>query len=213
MIQATVQISSEGYYSCDLTRNIPVRVTLVTINGPVGFGIIESLDGSIKPLKQYIRNMKRSKNVLSIETTFKSDEAYWTRAVHELGGQSIYETVLQSGCMTRLPIIIESGIQSHVILAPSRKVFSELLKVLRSRFEIVKIRRLKSTATTTSQSTLTQKQLEAFKLAIQSGYYEIPRRSHLQTLANELGIKRVAMQERIRRAERAIVTEFAEEHF
>jgi predicted DNA binding protein len=213
MIQATVQISSEGYYSCDVTRSIPVRVILVTINGPVGFGIIESLDGTEKPLKQYVRKMKRSKNVLNIETTYKSEEAYWTRAVHELGGQSIYETVLQCGCMTRLPIIIEGGVQNHVILAPSRKAFSELLKILRSRFEVVRIRRLRSTATTISQSTLTPKQVDAIRLAIRSGYYEIPRKSLLISLAKELGIKRVAMQERLRRAERAIITEFAEEHF
>jgi predicted DNA binding protein len=213
MIQATVQISSEGYYSCDLTKSIPVRVRIVTINGPVGFGIIESLDGTEQPLKDYIRKMKQSENVVNIETTFKSKDAYWTRAVHEVGGQSIYETVLQSGCMTRLPVIIEGGVQNHVILAPSRKIFSELLKILRNRFQLVKIRRLKSTATTASQSTLTQKQLEALRLAIQSGYYEMPRVVQLQVLAKELGIKRVAMQERIRRAEKAIITEFAEEYF
>jgi predicted DNA binding protein len=211
MIQATVQISSEGYYSCDLTRSISVRVRIITINGPVGFGIIESLDGTEKPLKQYIRKMKRSENVVSIETTFRSQEAYWTRAVHEVGGQSIYETVLQSGCMTRLPIIIEGGVQNHVILAPSRTAFSELLKILKSRFELVKIRRLRSTVTTTSQSTLTHKQAEALKLALYTGYYEMPRKSHLKDLARELGIKRVAMQERLRRAEKAILTEFAEE--
>jgi predicted DNA binding protein len=212
MIQVSVQISSEGYYSCDLTKSIPVRVTIVTINGPIGFGIIESLDGTEKPLKQYIRKMKRSKNVLSIKTTFKSKVAYWTRALHEVGGQSIYETVLQSGCMTRLPIIIESGTQNHVILAPSRKVFSNLLRILRARFDVVKIRRLRSTATSTSQSILTSKQAEAMKHAIQSGYYEMPRRSRLRDLAKDLGIKRVAMQERLRRAEKSIMTEFAEEY-
>ena len=212
MIQAAVQISSEGYYSCDLTRIIPVRVTIVTINGPVGFGIIESLNGNEKALKQYIRKMKKSRNVISIETTYKSQEAYWTRAVHEVGGQSIYETVLQSGCMTQLPIIIEGGVQNHIILAPSRSSFSDLLKILRSRFEVVKIRRLRSTVTSTSQSTLTQKQVDALRLAIHSGYYEIPRKIYIETLAEKLGIKRVAMQERLRRAEKAIITEFAEEH-
>lgn len=213
MIQATVLISSEAYYSCEVTRSIPVRVSLVTINGPVGFGIIESLDGTEKPLKQYVRKMKRSKNIVSIETTYKSQEAYWTRAKHEMGGESIYETVLKYGCMTRLPIIIEGGVQYHVILAPSRKIFSELLKILRSRFEVVRIRRLRSTAISTAQSTLTPKQVDALKLAIHSGYYDIPRKSHLESLAKELGIKRVAMQERLRRAERAILTEFAQEYF
>ena len=213
MIQATVQISSEGYYSCDLTRSIAVRVTIVTINGPVGFGIIESLDGTEKALKQYIRKMNKSENVVSIETTFKSQETYWTRAVHEVGGQSIYETVLKSGCMTRLPIIIEGGVQNHLILAPSRSSFSDLLKTLRSKFEIVKIRRLRSMATTTSQIKLTHKQLEALRLAAKSGYYEMPRKTYIENLAKELGIKRVAMQERLRRAEKAIITEFVEESF
>jgi len=49
MIEARLEITAEGYYSCDITRTVPVRVDLVSINGPLGFGIIQSLTGKEKP--------------------------------------------------------------------------------------------------------------------------------------------------------------------
>jgi len=44
MIQSIVKIASKNYYSCELTARIPVKVTLLTINGVEGFAIIESLN-------------------------------------------------------------------------------------------------------------------------------------------------------------------------
>ena len=74
MIEARLEITAEGYYSCDLTRKIPVRVDLVSINGPLGFGIIQSLSGKEKPLSDYVRALKKSSSIVEVRVTHESPE-------------------------------------------------------------------------------------------------------------------------------------------
>ncbi|TFG33602.1 hypothetical protein EU527_07665 [Candidatus Thorarchaeota archaeon] len=209
MIEAVLHIASENYYSCALTRKIPVRVYLIAINGSEGFGIIESLDGTESPLKRYAKSMRQSSNILEFEITYRAETQYWTRAVHQIDGASIHQTVLESGCMTRLPIIISDGWQMHSILAPSQTEFSKLFNNLRERFSTVELARLNRHPVGPSTPLLTHKQEVAFRAAYKMGYYEIPRRCEIQQLTKDMEIKRVAIQERLRRAERKIMKEFA----
>ncbi|MFX0094412.1 MAG: helix-turn-helix domain-containing protein [Candidatus Hodarchaeota archaeon] len=209
MIQSKLLVSSQDYYSCELTQKIPVRVSIVTINGPEGFGILESLNGDENTLKKYVSQLKNSKNIIEVNITYQSANVYWTRVIHKLDHPSIYDTVLESGSMTLLPIIIEKGIQIHTVLSPTSEALKQVLEKLRTRFTTVNVKWLSSGSMNSSQMLLTPKQLEAFKLAYKTGYYDIPRRSNVIQLAKQLGIKRVALQERLRRAELRIMTEFA----
>ncbi|MGY5879702.1 MAG: helix-turn-helix domain-containing protein [Candidatus Thorarchaeota archaeon] len=210
MIEVILKISSENYYSCELTRSIPVRVSLVTINGPEGFGIIDSLDGNEKHLKKYVKFMKQSPSISEFEITHKSEQQYWTRAVHNINGESIHDTVLENGCMTKLPIIITGGSQFHTIFAPSQNKFTKMFKSLKERFTTVKIERMRRYPSGMASPILTNKQSDAIALAYSQGYYEIPRKCEISPIAKKLGIKRVAMQERLRRAERSIIKEYVQ---
>lgn len=212
MIEAKLEVTAEGYYSCDLTRKIPVRVTLVSINGPLGFGIIQSLTGEEKPLVDYIKNLKLSSSILEVRVTHTSPHQYWTEVTHKLRKKSIHETILESGCMSKLPIIIEGGTQIHHILAPDQEAFRLAFDNLRSRFSNVRILTLRRSPKGSFGPGLTRKQLEAVRLAVASGYYDMPRKSEVKKLAKKLKIKRVAMQERMRRAERKIMMLFVEEY-
>ena len=209
MIEAILRIAAENYYSCELTRKIPVRVYLVAINGPEGFGIIESLNESERPLQRYAKFMRESRNIVEFEITYRSQNQYWTRAVHHIEGDSIHNTVLESGCMTRLPIIISDGWQTHSILSPSQKNFSQLYSRLKQRFLAIELIHLHRHAGGPSTSSLSQKQEEAFRAAYKAGYYDIPRKSEIKDLTGILGIKRVAIQERLRRTEKKIMGEYA----
>ena len=211
VIQAKILINTEDYYTCDITRTVPVRVSITTINGPVGFGIIEALAGGEESLKQYVSAMKASPSVVEIEITYQSPTVYWTRVVIHPDTPSIYETVLESSCMTRLPVIIQKGVQEHTILAPSRESFRDLLNSLKARFSQVRLRHVRSFASTLPKHRLTVKQMEAMIVAFSSGYYDIPRGITVTEMSERLGIRRVAMQERLRRAERTIITDFVED--
>ncbi|MGY5855524.1 MAG: helix-turn-helix domain-containing protein [Candidatus Thorarchaeota archaeon] len=212
MIEARLEITAEGYYSCDLTRKIPVRVDLVSINGPLGFGIIQSLSGKEKPLSDYVRALKKSSSIVEVRVTHESPEQYWTEVVHQLKKKSIHETILESGCMSKLPIVIEGGTQKHYLLAPDQDAFRLAFDTLRSRFLKVRVLNVRRSLGGSLGPHLTKKQSDAIKLAISKGYYEMPRQTEIEPLAKKLKIKRVAMQERLRRAERTIMNQFAEEY-
>ncbi len=201
VVQCVIEVSSEHYYSCELTRKIPVRVSIVAINGNTGFGIVELLEHGEEALKTYVEQLRASSSVVSVDVTYESPKAYWTRVVHKMNGPSIHDTILKEGCMSFLPIIVERGYQIHTVLAPSRDMLSNLLHSLRKRFSRVKIRRIHSTPTVLSKEILTVKQKEAFSIAFETGYYSIPRECKIEDIASKLKIKRVAMQERLRRAE------------
>jgi predicted DNA binding protein len=182
----------------------------VSINGDIGFGIIESLEGGEESIKAYIEELSQSSSIENVEVTYSSPEAYWTRVVHKMESDSIYETILKNECMTRLPVTIQGGIQYHVVLAPSNQLLKKLLGNLKSKFTSAKLVQIRSNPSSPFESILTAKQKAAFLLAFREGYYEMPRRIYITELAERLGIRRVAMQERLRRAEFRIMADFAD---
>ncbi|MHA1970098.1 MAG: helix-turn-helix domain-containing protein [Candidatus Hodarchaeales archaeon] len=52
---------------------------------------------------------------------------------------------------------------------------------------------------------ITRRQLEALTVALNRGYYEIPRKTLLRTLANEMSIKRRTYEDHLRKAEKKIM--------
>jgi predicted DNA binding protein len=212
MIEARLEITAEAYYSCDLTREIPVRVDLVSINGPLGFGIIHSLTGDEKPLMDYVKALRKSKSIDEVRVTHETPIQYWTEVIHKLKQKSIHETILECRCMSRLPIVIMAGKQIHHLLAPDQDAFRNAFDTLRERFLKVRVLKIRRSPSGALGPNLTPKQQDAVKLAITNGYYEMPRKTEIKKIARKLKIKRVAMQERLRRAERTIMQQFAEEY-
>jgi len=213
VIRSKLAISSKDYYSCELTRKLPVKVSVLALNGSEGLGFYESLDGNKENLEKYVQLMRKSPQIEDIKVTHRGERRLWTRVVHKLDYPSIHDTIIESGSMTILPITIVHGVQYHKILSPTPKAFRELMKKLQERFSTIKVRALSSQPTDTIQYLLTKKQYDALVLAFKKGYYEVPRKCTLEELAESLGIKRVAMQERIRRAELRIMNEYASSNF
>ena len=205
MIRSKIAISTEKYYSCEVSKKIPIKISVLAVNGPEGLGFVEALDGKKETLDEFVKLMKKSDQIIDISISHKTSKIYWNKVKHKLDYTSIHDSILESGSMTILPIIIENGIQYHNILSPNSDSFRKLLANLQERFTDVNIRALSSKPTETLQDILTDKQFETLILAHKKGYYEIPRKCTLLEIGKELGIKRVACQERIRRAEQRII--------
>lgn len=60
---------------------------------------------------------------------------------------------------------------------------------------------------------LTQKQREALLLAYEEGYYDLPRGTKLTDVADTIGISRRSLSDRLRRAERRLVTTAIENEY
>ena len=211
MIRSKIAISTEKYYSCEVSKKIPIRITILAVNGPEGLGFTEALDKKKETLDEYVKLMKKSEQIIDISITHKTSSMYWNKVKHKLDYPSIHDSILESGSMTILPIIIENGIQYHNILSPSADSFRKLLRYLQERFTDVNIKALSSKPTETLQDFLTDKQYETLMLAHKKGYYEIPKKCTLEEIAGKLGIKRVACQERIRRAELKIIERYVKD--
>ncbi|MHA1944944.1 MAG: helix-turn-helix domain-containing protein [Candidatus Hodarchaeales archaeon] len=208
MITTKLQISEPDYYSCELTKQFPIKVTLIAINGEVGFGINETLDSNRDTLYNYMSSLRKNPSVIHVDITYQSSFLCWTRLVHKLKKPSIYETILQNNSMNLLPIIIENGIQTHTVLSPGKNDLRILLSKLKKRFSIVSIQELSTTPLNSRSKILTKKQIRAIKLAYESGYYNIPRRKTTSELSDEIGISSVSFRERIRRAEKRLIEEY-----
>ncbi|MHA1828415.1 MAG: helix-turn-helix domain-containing protein [Candidatus Heimdallarchaeaceae archaeon] len=211
MIRSKIAISSRNYYSCELTKRIPIKVSILAINGAEGLGFYEPLDGKQETLEKYVQLMKKSNQIVEFQVTYKSPTRYWTRVVHKLDYPSIHDTILESDSMSILPIIIKGGVQYHTILSPSSQSFRTLLTKLRKRFTQIDLKALYSRPSKQNKDILTPKQFEAFVLAFNKGYYQISKKCSLKDLAKNLGISRVAFQERLKRAELRIFTSFVED--
>ena len=211
MITTKLLISEPNYYSCELTKIFPIRVNIITINGDIGFGINQTQDKREETLKEYIKEFKKSPNIIDLKITYQTPFCYWTRVVHKLEEPSIYETILENNCMSLLPIVIENGTQSHTVLSPSKKDLRNLLDKLKQRFSIVQLKELSTTPLNAPTNILSSKQTEALRNAYLSGYYEIPRRKSVTEIAIQTGIARVTFQERLRRAENRIIKKYISE--
>jgi predicted DNA binding protein len=60
------------------------------------------------------------------------------------------------------------------------------------------------------RTNLTERQLDVLLHCLRRGYYEIPRRSTLRTLGQELGITATSLSLLLRRAEAKIIRDFGE---
>ena len=208
MIQSKLKISSENYYSCELTAKISVRVTILSVYGNTGLGYIESLNNDEEDIIRYIEAMDSSSSIEKMIVTHKTRKRYWNHAKHAIDYPSISETILECGSMILYPIIIEKGLQHHNILSPNAGSIRQLLSTLNKRFTNVVIKHLSSIPFKEQSQLLTTKQMDAIKLAVEMGYYEIPRKATVERICEKLNIKRVAMQERLRRAEKKIINSF-----
>lgn len=209
MIEVNLTIGSPSYYSSVLTAEIPVRVRLVGLQLPVGFAVVEALDGRPESLENYIQRLEEDDNVEEVITTYKSPTYYWTKVTHRLS-PSIYETILDHGAVSLMPIILERGLQYHRVLIPSPSIIQPLLETLRSRFKMVEVTQIRSYASLgdRNQPKLTLKQEEALQLAYEAGYYMIPRLLSMKELSKLVGRKRTSFSEIIRRAESRLVQSF-----
>jgi predicted DNA binding protein len=208
MIQTKLDISPKDYPTCKFTKKTDVKVTIVAIQYPEGYGYVESLSGDENAIQSYINASRTFKDVEEYEVLFSSPTIYWTRSIYSHDFPSIYKTILEVGSMPLLPLIIARGVQHYTILSPSSNMLKKLLKTLKKRFTSVEIISLSSIPQKLHKSLLTPKQSEAFNLAYNEGYYHIPRKIKIEVLAHKLGIKRTAMQERLRRAEQHIFTDY-----
>jgi len=113
------------------------------------------------------------------------------------------------------PVICEKGWEYHRIIAFRHEDFEELLQRLEKGGWVFKILRkvpfdgfIGSSLTLTADalfSDLTEKQMDALLTAYRNGYYRLPRKADVKTIASKERVPRTTFQEHLKKAENKIV--------
>lgn len=100
------------------------------------------------------------------------------------------------------------------VAVPDRAELSTVIDALRERGATVRLKRISTSTVETGRRMLeldaddiTEKQREAVRTAIEAGYYDTPRDADLADLAEEIGISRSAVSQRLTAVESKLVAE------
>lgn len=131
-----------------------------------------------------------------------------------VNGNCICPVFDQFDCIPEIKTVEEGSI-IVVVSVPTRSELRELLDALRQVGAVVIVDWLvegdETEATTEIDvSAITTKQRRALETALEAGYYDSPRGADLSDLAEELGISRSAVSQRLNAAETKLVRAFLE---
>lgn len=116
---------------------------------------------------------------------------------------SAYKDFFDNNCIPFPDITINEGIEELRIFSFSKKRLSDSIKKFGESLNDFRI--IEKIELASGIPSLTAGEKEAFDLALRKGYFEIPRKQNLEELADELGIKKSAINERLRKAQKKIL--------
>jgi hypothetical protein len=121
----------------------------------------------------------------------------------------------QHDCVPEIKAV-ENGSIIVVVSVPNRAALRQLLDGLRQVGAVVVVDWLVSgdnseVTTEIDVSSITSKQRQALERALEAGYYDEPREADLADLADELGISRSAVSQRLNAAETKLVKAFLDD--
>jgi predicted DNA binding protein len=127
----------------------------------------------------------------------------------------VHKVLTKNNCFYLLPnpIYTTGGAKHYKILIPDRPTLKNMINKLKkySKVKIESIHQFQDPETSIFlslekiRSRLTEKQLEALKKAHARGYYHMPRKTTLKTIAEESGIASSTLHEELVAAENTII--------
>ncbi|MEW6222901.1 MAG: helix-turn-helix domain-containing protein [Candidatus Hadarchaeota archaeon] len=113
----------------------------------------------------------------------------------------LLSAMMKSEVILKPPVKVKEGTAEWVVLS-TRKKLSALVKMLDEKGVEY---RIKSIDKYHEEPVLTRRQAEILNLAIESGYYETPRKVTLEQLARKAGVVKSTLSEVLRAAENKLV--------
>ncbi|MDP3741749.1 MAG: helix-turn-helix domain-containing protein [Candidatus Micrarchaeota archaeon] len=132
---------------------------------------------------------------------------------------SSFHTLFSDGTVFFLkPIIVKNGFEYWEVASWEKKYIHALFKrvnKLGKKTATIELLELKnkpiSNFFSLAHADLTTKQLKVLRKACSEGYYDIPRKISVEELADKINEPRTTLQDKLRRAEKAIIPSLVEE--
>ena len=202
----TAEIPADGFALAETFRAVPDASFECE-------GVVETGEQTVMPLLWAYSNDKAS-----LERAFADDPSVETASLVEaFEGKFLYrmewatEThfvldVLTNSQATMLKASGGGSTWTLQVLYPTRESLSTTHQFCQDRELKLTVRSIRELdGEQVGQLGLTAKQRETLLTAHERGYFEVPRKTDLDTLAEELGISHQALSERIRRANKTLI--------
>lgn len=131
-------------------------------------------------------------------------------------GTSVDETMEDHGCLVLYPVVYRAGWEEYRIIAMDEEKLGPLFADLKKQGELDITSKRKNEegllshsfvlSSTELFSGLTAKQADALKVAIEHGYYRVPRKIRFEDIAKSRKTPRTTFEEHVRKAESKIMT-------
>ena len=173
---------------------------------------VEDVDGDVVSLEQ-IRVGDEHYSDLTVASGSERQNGTGSRVIHRrdaVGPDCPFQVFYDEGWIPRVTGIEDQRIYVQVYL-PDRDALSGVIDVLKrtgAEFTVRRLRRIdrngiggKSKEVTFDLSCLTEKQRVTAIRAVEAGYYDDPRGTSLERLAEEMGISKSALSQRLKSVE------------
>lgn len=169
-------------------------------------GDLVVMHGTQDAVERFVDNVRRTQ-AAPPEILLHAPQTVVMRLKTPEGG--VFATIMASRCSVLWPATWQDGIERYTVLANTRKQLRGLCESLATLADVdVEEAQDLDPGTlgvhaplTGLAAGLTQRQLQALRLAIEGGYYDQPRRTTTEAIATRLGIGRTTFEEHLRKAQ------------
>lgn len=202
--QSTTPTEDDGY----------LRVTLsVTPSPEAGCAVLGAGSSGTVSMHETLRPGETCDDDCTCKAEATADDSEPRLLEGKVTGRCVCPVFHEHDCLASIDGF-EGDTLTISIAVPDREELSAVIAGLRERDATVRLKRISRSTVETGKQILeldadgiTDKQREAVRTAVESGYYETPRRTDLGDLADELGVSRSAVSQRLTAVESKLVEE------
>lgn len=167
--------------------------------------LIVTLAGTINGEESKI---KKALNIIEKSRSVSNMEVNGNFILLLINEELSYTPLYQHSLIYLEPVLIDGGIYYYNVASWNRKDLEKLLAFIEKNwnYEVISFRKEKisNVSITSIKPDLTQKQKEAFELAVRDGFYEYPKKTEIKKLAGTLKISSSTFQQHLRIAEKKL---------
>lgn len=203
MIEVELSLLIEGNYGCEITRNHPDLV-LEIVSGYTEKGGVQGLiKSNVTP--EDLKILQEEFTSFQYVREFEVLESGYARIVVDSSDFPLAQLIHNVGAFYIYPIKFVKGREICTLVFESKKELRAVLKKLPHDWKIVRISNVNLQF---DLEDLTPQQLKAVNLAIEKGYFEIPKKVNLEELSQQMKISRTTFLEHLRKAEKKILSKY-----
>lgn len=169
-----------------------------------------TLEGDEKRIKAFIKDIKKDSRIINLEVD-KNTLFFMGKSKDKKIPSSFYNPKM---FFTKPVFVDNSGYEFWEVASWDRHILAGFLDKLERQKDIeiemlsFKDTKLNDVYFPSILPQMTEKQKRAFELAVEKGYYDIPKRTDLKKLAKLMNISLATYQEHLKRAEAKIIPRF-----